>query len=202
MKKMTRRSFALASLTMIAPLTAYAKGVDTSSLDNMSAAELRELLSAVQAKLDEIESQQAQTDDGTGKKDATNSSVDFQSMTAEEIILQMQADGMPVDSYEVTTAENDANGLMGRPGSYTSKINFNDITLGYNPSYSVSNGGSTEVFATEEGAQTRAAYVSSFNGTILGGEYDYTLGPTSCCASPATTRPNRRSSGSPSLTPP
>lgn len=176
MRKMTRRTFALASLAMFAPLTACAKGVDTSSLDDMSADELRELLSAVQAKLDEVESKQAKTDADASKQGTETVPIDFQTMTAEEIILQMKADGMPIDTYEVTTAENDSNGLLGRPNSYTSKINFNDITLGYDPTFSVSNGGSIEVFTSEADAQSRATYVSSFNGTALGSEYDYVSG--------------------------
>ena len=67
------------------------------------------------------------------------------SMTAEQVVTNMQEAGLPIDGVIVYDEKTDPNKLLGRPNQYVSKINFADTRLdqvdGTNP-----NGGTIEVF--------------------------------------------------------
>ncbi|MCC3279935.1 hypothetical protein LJ754_12320 [Arthrobacter sp. zg-Y40] len=78
---------------------------------------------------------------------------------------------------EVTEA-NDSNGLIGRPGQYTSAAWIADTSA--DPAQTGVDGGAVvEVFATEADAQTRAAYIQDVlksMGPAFGTEYHYLKG--------------------------
>lgn len=167
MEKMTRRTFAAASLAMLFPAQALAKGVDYSELDGMTTSELEALDAEIQQRLEKAHSEEQSSSDDRS----------FQNMSAEEILLQMKADGMPITDYMAYDESSDENGLLGRPGSYTSKVNFNDISLGYDPTFDVNTGGSIEVFANNDDCQARADYIANVAKTFSTlGEYDYACG--------------------------
>lgn len=167
MNTITRRTFAIASLASLFPVYALAKGVDYSELDGMTVSELEDLDTEIQKRLERA---RLEEESSTGNPS-------FQNMSAEEILLQMKADGMPINDYMVYDESNDENGLLGRPGSYTSKVNFNDISLGYDPTFDVNTGGSIEVFANNDDCQARADYIASVAKTFsTASEYDYVYG--------------------------
>lgn len=101
--------------------------------------------------------------------------------SAESVLLALQSAGLPVGDYVVYTAETDLNGLLGRPGQYTAKVNFIDTSIGSGSSeFNIADGGSIEVFETVEQAEVRAEYLTEivmanpafveydfFNGSIL-----------------------------------
>ena len=80
--------------------------------------------------------------------------------SAESILLALQERGVPIGDYVVYTAEDDPNELLGRPGQYIAKVNFIDTTIGTGSTFfDTSEGGSIEVFETEEQAQKRADFI-------------------------------------------
>jgi len=101
--------------------------------------------------------------------------------SAESVLLALQSAGLPVGDYVVYTAETDLNGLLGRPGQYTAKVNFIDTSIGSGSSeFDIAGGGSIEVFEAVEQAEVRAEYLTEivmanpafveydfFNGSIL-----------------------------------
>jgi hypothetical protein len=107
---------------------------------------------------------------------APNACVDLAS--AEEVLLGLQAKGIPIGEYIVYTAETDPNQILGRPGQYIGKANFRDATL--QPvlaQIDVSEGGTVEVFATVEEAEARRAYVEETLSVLpLPPEYIYLEG--------------------------
>ena len=66
-------------------------------------------------------------------------------MNAEQLAIELQEAGLPIDNIIVYDEQTDWNKLLGRPNQYTSKVNFADIRLDQtdpdNP-----NGGTIEVF--------------------------------------------------------
>jgi hypothetical protein len=98
--------------------------------------------------------------------------------SAEQILQGLKAHGLPIGAYFVYTAENDVNHLLGRPGQYTSKVNFKDTNIAstnQGADITVSNGGSVEGFANVKDAQGRFAYIQSLStsGNALFAEYEY-----------------------------
>ncbi|MEV8529550.1 hypothetical protein AB0451_36420 [Streptomyces sp. NPDC052000] len=80
------------------------------------------------------------------------------------------------------TADTDSNHLLGRPGQYTSKVDFTDSrvkpgnTQGFKPG-DVERGGSIETFAGAGDAATRAKYIQTVTKSIPAlAEYDYVHG--------------------------
>ncbi|MDN5293186.1 MAG: hypothetical protein PWQ91_410 [Eubacteriales bacterium] len=97
---------------------------------------------------------------------------------AEEVVKALKESGLPIGKVMVFTAENDPNSLLGRPGQYTSKVNFVDTRINEPVSdkdISVENGGSVEFFANKEDAKKRYEYVSAIakSGPPMFVEYDY-----------------------------
>ena len=77
------------------------------------------------------------------------------------------ARGLPVFNIIAYNEETDINGLLGRPNSYTSKVNFADSRI---EQYDEANphGGTVEVFANIDDAKARYDYTMTFSGSILG----------------------------------
>lgn len=83
---------------------------------------------------------------------------------------------------ETVTAATDGNHLLGRPGQYTSKIDFEDTRIKASDVQGVekgdvTRGGSIEAFANAADAQTRAKYVEAVTKSMPAlNEYDYVHG--------------------------
>lgn len=77
---------------------------------------------------------------------------------AQQILDGLMAAKLPLDNIRTVTAENDSNQLLGRPGQYTSKIDFVDrrFPLGKLDEEATNN---IEVFANEADAKARYDYV-------------------------------------------
>jgi hypothetical protein len=98
------------------------------------------------------------------------------SLDAKAIVYSLKSSGMPIGKMEVYTESNDPNKLLGRPGQYTSKVNFVDkqATAPDGDTVDVSNGGSVEVFASESDAKNRYDYVSNIaKSSSMFAEYDF-----------------------------
>src|SRR5262249_16257173 len=76
------------------------------------------------------------------------------------------------------TAENDLHKLLGRPGQYTSKVNFQDTRLQTaGNSTDVDAGGSVEVFPNDQSAANRKTYITGLaKGLPALTENDYLKG--------------------------
>lgn len=99
------------------------------------------------------------------------------STDATSIVNLLKATGLPISKMVAYTASDDPNKMLGRPGQYTSKVNF-VITTAKNPpqpnDIEVSNGGSIEVFANVDDAKTRYTYLAAFAKSVpMLNEYDF-----------------------------
>lgn len=79
-----------------------------------------------------------------------------------------------VANIACATEENDPNGKLGKDGGYTAQVYFSSPLLGTETlaganliEAGTDAGGSIEVYATVEAAETRNTYLSSFDGTIF-----------------------------------
>lgn len=91
-----------------------------------------------------------------------------------------------IPSLKVTvvyTEESDPNHQLGRPGGYTSKLQFADSRIPaaeveFTEEHDLSRGGSVEVFETEAAAEKRAEYIRKIGESMpTFAEYDYVQGP-------------------------
>ena len=100
--------------------------------------------------------------------------------SAQQLVLELRASGLPIGKIKVYTASTDGNHLLGRPGQYTGKVSFRDRRIrDGGAGYAVSSGGSLEVFATSGDARRRAAFVSSIfesASPAVPSEHDYVRG--------------------------
>lgn len=117
------------------------------------------------------------TDSTLGSSDGDSASC-VTDATAEQILLQLQERGLPIGEYLVYTDETDPNKLLGRPGGYTSKVNFIDTRYTYQAvEFLVEEGGTIEVFPSETLAKARVDYIESLVlASPLFAEYYYQEG--------------------------
>ncbi|WP_045876331.1 hypothetical protein [Pseudofrankia sp. DC12] len=101
-------------------------------------------------------------------------------LTAEAVAIKLAGAGLPLRTVAVYTADSDPNQLLGKPGGYTSKIEFTDARTGVNPAGVTSQdpveiGGSIEVFATAAGAGGRLQQLRQITaaGGQLTQEFDF-----------------------------
>ena len=79
------------------------------------------------------------------------------SMTAEQVVSELQMGGLPIDGVIVYDENTDENGLLGRPNQYISKVNFADTRLEqFDPASP--NGGTIEVFTSASDLIRRKAH--------------------------------------------
>jgi len=103
-------------------------------------------------------------------------------LSAAQIVKRLRAQGLPIGKMEAYNASTDPNTLLGRPGQYTSKVNFIDTRVeqsGYTGEETIDTeqGGSVEVFGSEGDAKQRADYVRSITrGSAIFAEYSYLRG--------------------------
>lgn len=97
-------------------------------------------------------------------------------VTAAGVMEYLLGNTSNIGTYVEYDEATDVNGLLGRPGQYTSKINFEITTLEQTDPKDPK-GGSIEVFATAEDAVTRYEYIQSLAQSMpLLAEYDYLNG--------------------------
>ena len=111
----------------------------------------------------------------------TCSSISAAEPDAASIVAGFQEAGLPVTEFVIFTAENDPNGLLGRPNQYVGKVSFVDLRIGSEiedpEDIGVSEGGSIEVFANEVDAKARYDYVTSVTKMMpMLAEYGYQVG--------------------------
>jgi len=114
---------------------------------------------------------------------AAGCSIPTEQRTAEQVMRELVVRVGPAQPSVVFTAETDPNGLLGRPGGYTSKATFVDDRIDVsqvvdNQPGAVDLGGSVEVFENAAGARQRADYVEQVTQALPAfAEYDYVFGP-------------------------
>ena len=81
---------------------------------------------------------------------------------AKELIAGLKEAGMPIGKVVCYTEETDQNDLLGRPGGYKEKCDWQDRLE--EPVTDDVVGGSFEVFASQEAAIDRAKYLKAFAG--------------------------------------
>ena len=98
--------------------------------------------------------------------------------TADDVIAAFDEAGLPVGRTTVFTEDTDPNERLGRPGQYTSKVNFHDerLEIEVNDDFQVSgdSGGAVEVFDSEGDAEEWLEFVESVN--TIGRTYNYREG--------------------------
>jgi len=78
--------------------------------------------------------------------------------TAEELVVALRQAGLPILGWTLITGPTDPDGLLGRPGQYTSKVVFSDRRLvggGGTEAANLADGGAIEVFASAGAAARR-----------------------------------------------
>ncbi|HBI05357.1 MAG TPA: hypothetical protein DDY49_15185 [Paenibacillaceae bacterium] len=123
------------------------------------------------------------TSSSTNNGATNNASSDKKKSTkptdANSIINALKSAGIPVGNVNVYTEADDPNNLLGRPGQYTSKVNFVDTRVNEDSTQDieVSNGGSVEVFVNENDAKSRYEYISNIaKSAPIFNEYDFRYG--------------------------
>ncbi|MGI8404926.1 MAG: VWA domain-containing protein [Thermomicrobiales bacterium] len=98
--------------------------------------------------------------------------------SAKNVLLALQASGLPIGNYVAYTAETDTNKLLGRPGQYIGKVNFIITSItSESTSYNIADGGSIEVFENAAQAKSRGDYVATVTqSTPQFAEYDFLEG--------------------------
>ena len=95
---------------------------------------------------------------------------------ATEVVQALEDEGLAIGETRTFTAETDSNGILGRPGQYTSKATFYDTRLKpaqFAKGFDVMNGGTVEVFENEDDTIRRKEYVDTISEGFsnLGGEF-------------------------------
>lgn len=87
--------------------------------------------------------------------------------SAESIVVALQTQGLPIGQYIVYDEDDDPNELLGRPGGYIGKVNFQDSRLEpKSDNFDTGDGGSVEVFANEADLQKRISHLQSVWNSI------------------------------------
>jgi hypothetical protein len=96
---------------------------------------------------------------------------------AADVVNAFKKDSLPIGDQLVYTVENDPDKLMGRPGQYTSKVNFVDTTEQENMKVEILHGGTVEVFDNNVDAKNRFNYISKIaKSSPVFDEYDFVQG--------------------------
>lgn len=109
---------------------------------------------------------------GSSEKSNKESNKEKEPLTAEQIVEQLKTDyDLPIVQELTYDEETDVNGLLGRPGQYTSKTNWNDErdteSVNYQNDDNMTADGSdfractVEVFATPSDANDKKEYIES-----------------------------------------
>lgn len=103
-----------------------------------------------------------------------NNLIDLYNMTAEEIYHYLEKANISCGDLIVHDEDSDTNGLLGRPGQYISKVNFNDLHIpSDDPPCTI------EVFSNLQDATKRKAYIEDTiekNPQLVKKQYFYLKG--------------------------
>ena len=93
------------------------------------------------------------------------------------VIAALKTMGLPIGESLAYTAETDPNKMLGRPNGYTSKATFHDSRLKQRGPMDLDGGGSVEVFASADEAESRKKYIDGIGkaGAVLS-EYSWLKG--------------------------
>lgn len=110
--------------------------------------------------------------------------------TAADVVSAFERAGLPVQSVTVLNASSDSNHLLGRPGQYTSKVDFFDARHPGSDGGLHSGENTVEVFPTAAAARARHDYIEAvtrgvpilrqylvLNGRVLA-RFDFQLLPS------------------------
>jgi hypothetical protein len=98
-------------------------------------------------------------------------------LSAQQVLDQLKAQGVPIGASVVYTAETDVNHQLGRPNGYVAKANFNDTRLKPADDFSTDAGGSVEIFSNSDGATARKKYIDDIGKALpMLSEYSYING--------------------------
>lgn len=104
----------------------------------------------------------AQQNPGPTAKTPVAAAVPAPALITERAVLDaFKAAGLPLQDVNVYTAESDLNSLLGRPGQYTGKANWND---GRHPADDPDGANTVEVFPDEAAMTKRRHYIISVTG--------------------------------------
>jgi hypothetical protein len=91
--------------------------------------------------------------------------------TAAEVMAGLEAAGLPVGNSVEYTADTDTNKLLGRPGQYIGKVNFEDTRIDDD---TANLDDSIEVFANDTDLQNRLNYTKSISSQMpMFAQYSY-----------------------------
>ncbi len=82
-------------------------------------------------------------------------------ITAQAVLDAFKTAGLPLQDVQIYTADNDPNELLGRPGQYTGKANWND---GRHPTDDPEGANTVEAFPDETSMIKRRDYIASVTG--------------------------------------
>ena len=143
-------------------------------------------------RLDAIENEIGISDAGT-QEDASTTAADAGTeepaglavAPSDEFVMERLKLIDTITEIEAVTEDHDPSGLLGKQGGYTGCICFADsqvdrsllyITEGSPADIGTDGGGAVEIFATEQEAVARDAYIGSFDGTILSAGSHHVVG--------------------------
>ena len=89
--------------------------------------------------------------------------------TAEELVVALRQNGLPVLGWSLVTGPTDPDHLLGKPGQYTSKVTFSDRRLvsgGGTEAANLADGGAIEVFATPAAAARRVKALAGASAQV------------------------------------
>lgn len=184
---MKKTIITLTVLTMLLSATACGNGNSSSSSDESGVTTEVVDTTAMETEADtETVTEAADTTDAETEAETeavTDADTEETAEQTEEATAQI-ADAAAIMDYLTANTPNignyveydeatDTNGLLGRPGQYTSKINF-AITTIEQIDENDPVGGSIEVFATSEDAEARYTYIQELGQSMpILAEYDY-----------------------------
>ena len=94
-------------------------------------------------------------------------------LDAQQLYAALQKAKLPVSDGTAVTASTDPDGRLGKPGAYTSRVDFLDTALAQpGTAWSLANGGAIEVFASDADAR-RAMKVLTAANNAHPTEHDY-----------------------------
>lgn len=162
---MKKKIIFLSAVLILAAFTGCSAESNSQSSSSESKVEQSEELEAMEEK------SESETEEET--EGPTSPAVE---VTASEVMGYLLDNTSNIGTYVEYDENTDVNGLLGRPGQYTSKINFAITTLEQTDPEDPK-GGSIEVFSTDEDAKNRYDYIQSLaQNSPLFAEYDYLNG--------------------------
>lgn len=127
--------------------------------------------STVEDSSDESSEQNTESSEDSSKDESNPA--EKEKATALSVLTYLQKNTPDIGNYVEYDEDTDTNGLLGRPGQYTSKINFAITTLEQTDENDPI-GGSIEVFETAKDATARSEYIQKIGESMpILAEYNF-----------------------------